>query len=146
MRHDELAPRGGDEAGRGRQQPAHLPELPAADREVPLPPGAEFAALHAWLDGEGEEMPVTTAQAAQQREVWRRINEDAAKMRRLSSPPFLEQKVMQALSQQLATPAVAAASVEAAGQARGLSLTWPIAIAIGVACAAAGAAFVALLG
>jgi hypothetical protein len=146
MRHDELTPRGGDEAGRGRHQPANLPELPAADREVPLPPGAEFVALHAWLDGEGEEMPVTTAQAARQREVWRRINEDAAKMHRLSSPPFLEQKVMQALSQQLATPAAATAPVEAVAAARTPSVTWPIAIAIGLACAAAGAAFVALLG
>lgn len=145
MRHDDVAPRGGDEAGRVRRQSPNLPELPAADREVPLPPGAEFAALHAWLDGEGEEMPVTNAQAARQREVWRRINEDAARMRRLSSPPFLEQKVMQALAQQVATPAMAAPDA-AVTTAHGVTLTWPMAVGIGVACAAIGAALVALLG
>jgi hypothetical protein len=90
-------------------------------------------------------MAVTTAQAARQREVWRRINEDAARMRRLSSPPFLEQKVMQALAQPAVAPAAPASEVVAAS-ARTVSLTWPMMAGIGIACAAVGAALVAWLG
>lgn len=148
MMHDELTPRGGDHAERRRTPPADAPATPS-DREVPLPPGAEFVALHAWLDGEGDEMAVTNAQSARQREVWRRINEDTAKMRRLASPPFLEQKVMQALAKaSLAERAVAvpAAPARAAGEGSTLELTWPIATGVALACALLGAALVALLG
>lgn len=42
-------------------------------------------------------MAVTTAAAARQRAMWRRINEEATRMRRASAPPFFEQKVMHAL-------------------------------------------------
>ncbi|MCU0623158.1 MAG: hypothetical protein MUF53_04755 [Gemmatimonadaceae bacterium] len=146
MMHDGLTPRGGDDAVRRRTTPADAPAT-ASDREVPLPPGAEFAALHAWLDGEVDEMAVTNAQAARQREVWRRINEDTAKMRRLASPPFLEQKVMQAIAQaRVAERAVAAAPMEAASESAALELTWPIATGVALACALLGAGLVTLLG
>ncbi|MCE2940384.1 MAG: hypothetical protein ACK53A_03405 [Gemmatimonadota bacterium] len=150
MMHDELTPRSGDHAVRRRTPPADTPaDAPAtpADREVPLPPGAEFAALHAWLDGEVDEMALTNAQTARQREVWRRINEDTAKMRRLASPPFLEQKVMQALAQaSVAERTATAAAARVAGQGATLELTWPIATGVALACALLGAALVALLG
>lgn len=147
MTLDGLTPRGGDDAARRRSVPADAPTTPAPDREVPLPPGAEFAALHAWLDGEVDEMPVTNAQAARQREVWRRINEDTAKMRRMASPPFLEQKVMQAIAQgRAAERVVAATPTEAAAVAPALEITWPIAIGVALACAALGAAIIAILG
>jgi hypothetical protein len=143
--HDGLTPRGGDDAVRGRQTPADLPASPPADREVPLPPGAEFAALHAWLDGEVEDMAVSTAAAARQREVWRRINEDAARMRRMSPPPFLEQRVMAAIAAQTTTSTVAAAPVEAPTAPR-VSISWPIAAAAAATCAVLGAAIALLLG
>lgn len=115
MMHDGLAPRGGDDA-RPRSRPVDAPSPAPADREVPLPPGAELAALHAWLDGEVDDMAVTTAAAARQRAVWRRINEDAMRLRRASAPPFFDQKVMQALAA-VATPAAAPVRA-AAPQAR----------------------------
>lgn len=142
---DGLTPRGGDDAVRGRPGPADLPASPVADREVPLPPGAEFAALHAWLDGEVEDMAVSTAAAARQREVWRRINEDAARMRRMSPPPFLEQRVMAAIAAQTAAPTVAAATAETS-PSRGLAITWPMAAVAAASCVALGAALVVMFG
>ncbi len=143
--HDGLTPRGGDDAVRRPTPPADAPG-PASDREVPLPPGAEFAALHAWLDGEVDDMAVTNAQAARQREVWRRINEDTARMRRIASPPFLEQKVMQAIAQaRVAERAVAAAPADVRATPS-LELTWPIATGVALACALLGAGIIALLG
>ena len=92
-------------------------------------------------------MTVTNAQAARQREVWRRINEDTAKIRRLASPPFLEQKVMQAIAQaRVAERLAAAAPAEAVRGTPALEVTWPIATGVALACAALGAALVALLG
>lgn len=144
MMHDGLTPRGGDDAVRRRTTPGDAPVAPS-DREVPLPPGAEFAALHAWLDGEVDEMAVTNAQAARQREVWRRINEDTAKMRRLASPPFLEQKVMQAIAQARVAERALAAPVQAVSESAAIELTWPIATGVALACALLGAGLVALL-
>lgn len=152
MRHDGLSPRGGDDAVRGRPTPPAGEPAAVGEREVPLPPGAEFAALHAWLDGDGEEMVVTTAQQAKQREVWRRINDDTARMRRISAPPFLEQKIMRALeaptAETAAQPTVQAAAqpTTAVATPKGLAMPWPIAVGIALGSAALGAALMAILG
>jgi hypothetical protein len=144
--HDNLTPRGGDDQAMGRaSSKTGEPATPLTDREVPLPAAAEFVALHAWLDGEVEEMPVSTAAAARQRDVWRRINEDAARMRRMSPPPFIEQKVMQAIATDVAAGRQAQLSpVTEAPRAPGVTVPVPIAVVAAVACAALGA-LVALL-
>ncbi len=145
--HDNLTPRGGDEGTLGRGTPAGgVPATPLTDREVPLPTGAAYEALHAWLDGEVEDMPVTTAAAARQREVWRHINDDAAKLRRMAPPPFLEQRIMQAIAADVAAPQQAArAQAPATVQAPGLQLSLPVAIVTALGCAALGALVATLL-
>jgi hypothetical protein len=144
--HDNFAPRGGDDQALGRANPARPDSsTPLSDREVPLPAAAQFDGLHAWLDGEVEDMPVTTAAAARQREVWRRINDDAAKMRRVSPPPFLEQRVMQAIATEVAAAKQTATASATATTTEGIVLSRPVAIVAGVACVALGAAAAILL-
>ncbi len=145
--HDNLTPRGGDDQALGRGTPAPVPPAaPLTDREVPLPEAAGFGALHAWLDGEVEDMPVTTAAAARQRDVWRQINEDAAKMRRMSPPPFLEQRIMQAIAADVATARQAAkAQATVATAPGGIQVSLPVAVATAVGCVAIGALVAALL-
>jgi hypothetical protein len=143
MMHGNLTPQGGDDRMAGRTAGATAPEARLTDREVPLPTeAAEFVALHAWLDGEVEDMPVTTAAAARQREAWRRIHEDAVRLRRLSAPPFLEQRIMQAIAAE--TAPVATARTETTVQApaaehRTITLTMPVAVLAAAACVALGA-------
>jgi hypothetical protein len=87
-------------------------ERPIADREVPLPPPSQRVlspAVHAWLDGELPEAALRGADSETQRDVefWNRLNEEAERRRRMRTPAFLEQRIMEAIPRttpQLITP------------------------------------------
>ena len=73
---------------------------PPADREVPIgpPPTAIADAVHAWLDGDGTESAARRGDGARDVELWRRLEADVVRRRRLRTPPGLEQRVMAAIA------------------------------------------------
>jgi hypothetical protein len=89
--------------------PDDLPEVsrrtpnaqrPPTDREVPLgpPPVAIADSVHAWLDGEESEGAARRGDGGRDVELWRRLEVDVARRRRLRTPPGLEARVMAAIA------------------------------------------------
>ncbi len=89
---------------------------PLADREVPLPGSEAFgstpAAVHAWLDGEASEADARAADAKQVA-MWSRIADETTARRRMTTPSYVQQRIMDALPD--ARPAMATATSVAAG-------------------------------
>jgi hypothetical protein len=132
-------------AGNDANRPAN--GAPLADREVPLPGtealGATPAAIHAWLDGEGSE---ADAQLADSRQValWNRIADDAAVRRRMTTPSYMQARIMDALPE--ARPAVAAAARTAVATDARIALTPTMAVLAGLSLVAAGFLLAKLVG
>lgn len=98
-----------DGRGRDDKRERGLPEGSLSDREVPLgPPSATIAdAVHSWLDGETPESGVRRAEWTRDVEFWKRLDEDLAARRRLTTPAHLQAQIMNALpmhAPQLITP------------------------------------------
>ena len=79
-------------------------ERPLADREVPL--GHQETdtrilspAIHQWLDGELPEASVRKGDTARDVEFWKNITVEVERRRRVSTPPYLESQIMEALPQ-----------------------------------------------
>lgn len=97
-----------------QHRPARRPERerPLADREVPLGHQEQDArvlapAVHAWLDGELPEASVRKGDTARDVEFWKNINVEVERRRRMTTPTYLEARIMAALPQsapQLITP------------------------------------------
>jgi hypothetical protein len=102
-------------AGRDAGRPAN--GAPLADREVPLPGSEAFgttpAAVHAWLDGEASEADARLADARQVA-LWSRIETETAQRRRMTTPAYVQQRIMDALPQATPTMATATATATAA--------------------------------
>ena len=101
----------------GLESPQHRPvrperERPLADREVPLGHQEHDSrvlapAVHAWLDGELPEASVRKGDTARDVEFWKNINVEVERRRRMTTPAYLEARIMSALPQsapQLITP------------------------------------------
>ncbi len=100
----------------GREAARPASGAPLADREVPLPGSEAFgttpAAVHAWLDGEATEADARAADAKQVA-LWSRIADETNARRRMTTPSYVQQRIMDALPE--ARPAMATASSVAAG-------------------------------
>ena len=97
--------------GQGAARPAD--GAPLTDREVPLP-GAEALgdtpmAVHAWLDGEATE---ADARMADPRQValWSRIADETAARRRMTTPAYMQARIMDALPESRVAAAAATAA------------------------------------
>ncbi len=106
-------------AGRDAGRPAN--GAPLADREVPLPGAEAFgttpAAVHAWLDGEASEADARLADARQVA-LWSRIETETAQRRRMTTPAYVQQRIMDALPEakpSMATSTVTAAATQSSG-------------------------------
>ena len=75
---------------------SHNGERPFIDREVPLGTGHPSMAVQQWLDGEGSE---TSARLGDTREVelWKRINEEAERRRRMRTPAPVLDRIMSSI-------------------------------------------------
>jgi hypothetical protein len=100
----------------GREAARPASNAPMADREVPLPGSEAFgstpAAVHAWLDGEASEADARQADAKQVA-LWVRISEETSARRRMTTPSYVQQRIMDALPD--ARPAMATSAKVAAG-------------------------------
>jgi hypothetical protein len=138
---DDLNPRAGRD-GIGRT-PGHQPPRDAdalTDREVPLDNNSRLSgAMHAWLDGDASETSLKLSDATEKQiELWKRIGAEANVRRQMTTPVYVQQRIMAALpdaaparalpwwrrtmSLNPVTIAAAAASLIAAGAAIGASL------------------------
>jgi hypothetical protein len=138
---DDLNPRARrDGIGRtpGQQPPRDADAL--TDREVPLDSNMRLSsAVHAWLDGDASESSLQLSDATEKQvELWKRINSEATVRRQVTTPVYVQQRIMSALPE--AAPAralpwwrqtmslnpvaiaAAAAGLIAAGAAIGISL------------------------
>jgi hypothetical protein len=103
---------GGLESSQHRPQRRPERERPLADREVPLGHQEQDSrvlapAVHAWLDGELPEASVRKGDTARDVEFWKNINVEVERRRRMTTPTYLEARIMSALPQsvpQLITP------------------------------------------
>jgi hypothetical protein len=106
---------GTDRPGLGRDAGRPANGAPLADREVPLPGNEAFgttpAAVHAWLDGEASEADARAADARQVA-LWSRIETETAARRRMTTPSYVSQRIMDALPD--ARPSVIAATASTA--------------------------------
>ena len=79
-------------------------ERPLADREVPIgaqePDSRVLApAVHQWLDGELPEASLRKGDTAREVEFWKNINGEVERRRRMTTPAYLEARIMEALPQ-----------------------------------------------
>ena len=89
---DRFHPRDGDDVPARR----HDPRL--ADREVPIA-RALPADIHRWLDGELAESTIAhRADYARHLELWERIERDIEDRRRLTMPPYMVTRIMEAIA------------------------------------------------
>ncbi len=98
----------GRDDGRNRDR-SGLSQHPMADREVPIgPPTSTIpAAVHAWLDGELTEREVRRAGWSRDVDFWRRLDDDLASRRGMTTPPDLDARIMEAIpthSPQISAP------------------------------------------
>ena len=70
---------------------------PLADREVPLAPVATMDHVHRWLDGEAPEPVSLRGDQARSVELWRRLEEESERRRRVVTPPYVADRIMAAL-------------------------------------------------
>ena len=98
---------GSGDAGRERPRRASEQSQPLVDREVPLGGTATSEMMHRWLDGEGPEPVAMNADTARQVDLWRRIEEESERRRRMVTPAHVKAHIMAALpaeAPQLALP------------------------------------------
>ncbi len=109
---------GTDRPGLGRDAGRLANGAPLADREVPLPGNEAFGttppAVHAWLDGEASEADARAADARQVA-LWSRIETETSARRRMTTPSYVSQRIMDALPD--ARPSVAAVASTSAATA-----------------------------
>ena len=94
-----------DNIGRTPSQPPRDADA-LTDREVPLDSNTRISsAMHAWLDGDASEASLSLSDAATEKQVelWKRISADATTRRQVTTPVYVQQRIMAALPQ--ATPA-----------------------------------------
>ena len=125
---DNLQPEGSDEL---RRPDSGLSRNPMSDREVPLGGGRPTPVVQQWLDGEVTEAAARRADAHDV-ELWQRINEETERRRRMTTPAPLFDRIMAAI------PEAAPVVEPLAWWKRPLSLTTPVAAAIGAALLATG--------
>jgi hypothetical protein len=79
-------------------------QRPMADREVPLGQMETesrilAATVHAWLDGELPEASVRRGETARDVDFWKQLNDESERRRRMTTPLYLETRIMQSLPQ-----------------------------------------------
>ena len=75
---------------------SHNGERPLSDREVPLGTGHPSMAVQQWLDGEGSE-PSARLGDTREVELWKRINEEAERRRRMRTPAPVLDRIMSSI-------------------------------------------------
>ena len=88
----------GQDDGRKRDR-SGLPQRPMADREVPIgPPSSTIPAeVHAWLDGELTEREARRAGWSRDVDFWRRLDDELASRRGMTTPRKLGAQIMSAI-------------------------------------------------
>ena len=99
---DDLNPRARrDGIGRtpGQQPPRDADAL--TDREVPLDSNTRLSsAVHAWLDGDANEASLQLSDATEKQvELWKRIGAETGVRRQMTTPVYVQQRIMAALPQ-----------------------------------------------
>lgn len=108
---------GTDRPAQARDAARPVDAAPLTDREVPLPGsealGGTPLAVHAWLDGDASE---ADARMADPRQValWNRIAEETASRRRMTTPAYMQARIMDALPESRIATATAAATATTA--------------------------------
>ncbi|HEX4932314.1 MAG TPA: hypothetical protein VFV33_03990 [Gemmatimonadaceae bacterium] len=97
MMHDPLDPRDAVRQPAPEARPAQQAEPVTSDREV-TPPRTELPeAVHAYLDG--EQVPEKELTAAERElELWKRINAEAGRRRRMATPAHIPQQILSKLA------------------------------------------------
>jgi len=98
-RRGEAAREGGKQSGEG--------SAPLADREVPLPPVATMDQVHRWLDGEAPEPTGLLANQVRAVDLWRKLDEETERRRRVVTPPYVAARIMASLPDTASSMAVA---------------------------------------
>jgi hypothetical protein len=75
---------------------SHNGERPLSDREVPLGTGHPSMAVQQWLDGELAE-PTVRLGDTKEVELWKRINEEAERRRRMRTPAPVFDRIMSSI-------------------------------------------------
>jgi hypothetical protein len=123
-RRGEAAREGGKQSGEG--------SAPLADREVPLPPVATLDHVHRWLDGEAPEPTGLRGEQARSVELWRRLDQESERRRRVMTPPYMADRIMAAL------PDVASSTVVASWWKKDMHLSPVTVFALAVGAFALG--------
>ena len=95
---DDLNPREG-RSEPGRDRPRAVPTRPFADREVPRGTRRTPQTVQAWLDGDLPEAAVRRGDTARDVDFWRRIETEVDQRRRMKTPAYVQERIMQALPQ-----------------------------------------------
>ncbi len=96
MQHDPLEPRDAAQPA-SESRPAQQAEPVTSDREV-TPPRSELPdAVHAYLDGEPVNEKALSA-AERELELWKRINAEAGRRRRMATPAHVPQQILKKLA------------------------------------------------
>jgi hypothetical protein len=97
---DDIRSDDGQLDGRTRERRSEI-QRPLADREVPLTQTDTdrvlSPAIHAWLDGELPEAAVRRGETQRDVEFWKRVAEATQSRRHLRTPPYVQQRIMEAL-------------------------------------------------
>lgn len=103
MLHDDMNER--PEAN-GPAPQRERPSNPRAEREVEVPIRRRTtpAAVHAWLDGDLPESAVRRGDTSRDVEFWNRLNSEIDVRRRMKTPTYVYDQIMEALPQ--TTPAM----------------------------------------
>ena len=134
---DDLNPREG-KSEPGRDRPRSVPSRPFADREVPRGTRRTPQTVQAWLDGDLPEAAVRRGDTARDVDFWRRIESEVDKRRRMKTPAYVQERIMQALPQ--ATPRVITPFWR-----RQFAVTPTMAVAVGAAMLALGVLLTSLI-
>src|SRR5919202_6929921 len=134
--HDDMNQPRRDETGAERARRPRDEKV--ADREVPLKHRRTPAAVHAWLDGDLPEAAVRRGDMAKDVEFWEKVNEEADQRHRMRTPAHVSQQIMDALPQNTPT-------VITPWWRRPFAVTPAVAVAVGAAILALGAAVTALV-
>jgi hypothetical protein len=95
---DNLNARAGSgDADRERPRRASEQSQPLSDREVPLGGTATSEMINSWLDGEAPEPAALNAESARHVDLWRRIEEESERRRRIVTPAHVKAQIMAAL-------------------------------------------------
>lgn len=95
--HDALDPRDAAREPAADSRPASAAEPAAGDREVPLPGSEIPTAVHAFLDGEAVNEAALSG-AERELEIWKRINADLGKRRRMTTPAHVPAQILAKLA------------------------------------------------